>query len=328
MTDRESEQGWASDPQVAHWLGEHTDPSPDTITSADPPVKAEPGSTQSGWSPDTTVWAQNAAVNGWLASEPPAHIELADDPVHPDGAHAPVEAGYDTQITAPMSPITATGPQPTRSSPMTAPAAIRPTVTAAPDVAFQSPRRRPSRRTVAMGAAVLTAAVVVLGLIITAAAFVGDASDDSGTSIAQPPAPSAVIAPPATPEQDADCPNRSENGVITGRDPGGTSSGPAVIKAFEHAYFVQRSGVQARAFAAPLARVPTAEQIQTGIDSGLVPGTRHCLAITSRGDGLWGVELTMLPPAAGEPVKSRQLFQTAEVEGRTLITAITKDTDQ
>src|SRR3546814_15456335 len=69
----------------------------------------------------------------------------------------------------------------------------------------------------------------------------------------------------------ADCPNRSENGVITGRDPGGTSSGPAVIKAFEHAYFVQRSGVQARAVAAPLARVPTAEQIQTGIASGLVP---------------------------------------------------------
>ena len=52
------------------------------------------------------------------------------------------------------------------------------------------------------------------------------------------------------------------------------------------------------------------------------------MAITSRGDGLWGVEVTMLPPGAGEPETSRQLFQTAEVEGRTLITAITKDTNQ
>ena len=136
-------------------------------------------------------------------------------------------------------------------------------------------------------------------------------------------APAAPVAP-----EDADCPNRSENGVSTGRDPGGTTSGPAVIKAFEHAYYVERNGAKARSYGTELARMGTAASMQAFIDTQLPPGTTYCTRITDRGAGLFSLELNEIPPGGGEPLLIRQLVQTAEVEGRTLITAITKDTNQ
>ena len=320
MTDRDNDQGWIADPQITDWLGENTTPAASEAAAAEPPLTQSDSDEPATWSPDSTVWAQNSAVSGWLASPPADGNDGPRTDPRPIAAAAS-DLAYDAQITAPMAPI----------APASAPASNLGGTAAVGGVDPQRPqrgRRRPNRRTMTMAGAVAVAVGVVLGLIITVASFVGKASDDE--PVAQPPAPSApILPPPVSPAEDADCPNRTDdNGVITGRDPGGTSSGPAVIKAFEHAYFVQRSGAQARSFVAPLGRAPTAEQIQTGIDSALAPGTRHCVAITSRGDGLWGVEVTMLPPGAGEPETSRQLFQTAEVEGRTLITAITKDTNQ
>ncbi|MBA4023928.1 MAG: hypothetical protein C0482_16335 [Gordonia sp.] len=219
-----------------------------------------------------------------------------------------------------------------QGGPSGAPAVV-PAVAAAPANAAVDPqprraRRRPNRRTVAMAGAVLAAVVLVLGVILTVASFVGNASDDGGEPIAQPPAPSVVDLPPAAPAEDADCPNRTEGGVITGRDPGNTTSGPAVIKAFEHAYYVDRDGAKARSYGTELARMGSAASMQAFIDNQLPRGTIHCTRITDRGAGLWSLELSEIPPGGGEPVLIRQLVQTAEVDGRTLITAITKDTNQ
>jgi hypothetical protein len=177
-----------------------------------------------------------------------------------------------------------------------------------------------------MAGAVLAAVGLVLGVILTVASFVGNASDDGGGPIAQPPAPSAAAFPPAAPADD-DCPNRTDGDVITGRDPGDTTSGPAVIKAFEHAYYVERNGAKARSYGTELARMGSAASMQTFIDTQLPPGTLYCTRITDRGAGLWSLELSEIPSGGGEPVLIRQLVQTAQVDGRTLITAITKDTN-
>ena len=187
------------------------------------------------------------------------------------------------------------------------------------------PRRRRALRGFVIAAALLVLVMALAGV----GAFVALSGDSTeNRAVSDPSTPSAIAAPPAAAEQDADCPNRTDGPVTTGRDAGGTTSGPAAIKAFEHAYFVDRSGAKAREVVAPLARVPSAQEIQGGIDTQLAPGTGHCLRITDRTGGLWGVELTMLPPAGAEPEVLRQLISTAVVDGRTLITAITKDTTQ
>ncbi len=325
MTDRANEQGWAADPQVAQWLG-----APDEALQAPETPRAETTSEDAALSADTTIWAQNSAISGWLAADPAE----SDHPQDGTGPQDAPESGYDAQITAPMEPITATATDSKQRGPSaSAPAVVRPTVVTAPAAAAVNPqprtaRRRSNRRTVAMAGAVLAAVVLVLGVILTVASFVGNASDDGGEPIAQPPAPSAAAFPPAAPADDADCPNHTEGGVITGRDPGDTTSGPAVIKAFEHAYYVERNGAKARSYGTELARMGSAASMQTFIDTQLPPGTLYCTRITDRGAGLWSLELSEIPPGGGEPVLIRQLVQTAQVDGRTLITAITKDTNQ
>lgn len=185
------------------------------------------------------------------------------------------------------------------------------------------PRRRRRMRgyVIAAGLLVLVVAMAAVGALT--------AFSDGNDSPTPAPTSTAVAAPPAaaTPA-DADCPNRTDGLVTTGRDAGGTTSGPAAIKAFEYAYYVRRSGPAAREVVAPLARVPSAEEIDTGIKTAVAVGTGHCLKITDRNDGLWGVELTVLPPGGTEPSVLHQLIQTAVIDGRTLITAITKDTTQ
>lgn len=98
-----------------------------------------------------------------------------------------------------------------------------------------------------------------------------------------------------------------------------------MIKAFEHAYYVTRSGADARALAAPTAQIGTAEQIQTGIDS-IDEGTLYCTTITDRGAGLYALELTEIRLRGEAPVTYHQLVQTTSADGRTWIVSIKKDT--
>ena len=166
----------------------------------------------------------------------------------------------------------------------------------------------------------LIGAVVVVVLGVGAVlALTGD--DDQPTPTDAFTIPSQA----ATHAADADCPSSSTGDVTTGRDSGGTDSGPNVIKAFEHAYYVTRSGADARAFAAPTAQIGTAEQIQTGIDS-IDEGTLYCTTITDRGAGLYALELTEIRLRGEAPVTYHQLVQTTSSDGRTWIVSIKKDT--
>ncbi len=160
--------------------------------------------------------------------------------------------------------------------------------------------------------------VVVLGV---GAALVLTGGDD------QPARTDAFTIPSQAPTHaaDADCPSSSAGSVTKGRDVGGTDSGPNVIKAFEHAYYVKRSGAEARALAAPTAQIGTAEQMQSGIDS-IDEGTLYCTTITDRGAGLYALELTEIRLRGEAPVTYHQLVQTTSTDGRTWIVSIKKDT--
>lgn len=122
----------------------------------------------------------------------------------------------------------------------------------------------------------------------------------------------------------SDCPSAVNGPVTTGRDAGGTDSGPNAIKAFEYGYYVKRSAAAARAVVTPNARVGSEQAIQASIDK-VDPQTTYCTKITDRGFGQWGLELTETPPRGGAPEIGYQLIQTSVVDGKTLIVAITPD---
>ncbi|WAC57655.1 hypothetical protein [Gordonia sp. SL306] len=164
----------------------------------------------------------------------------------------------------------------------------------------------------------LAAAIVVVG--VAAAVAVSQSltgGEVSDTEQAAPPPPSAAPSS-STPE---DCASTVEDGVTSGRDAGGQTSGPGVIKAFNYAYYVQRSASKARAVATPNA-VATRDVMQKYIDQR-PPGTRHCLAITANGSHTYSVVLTEIPPDPGAvPIVYRQRIQTVDAGGKTWISSI------
>ncbi|WP_280426430.1 helix-turn-helix domain-containing protein [Nocardia carnea] len=125
----------------------------------------------------------------------------------------------------------------------------------------------------------------------------------------------------------ADCRQAAVGAVISGTGRGDTLSGPGAIFAFEYAYYQQRSGQAAREVVAADASVPSAEQIQRGIDS-LPPDTRYCVEIdtttvTAGPDyQQWTVTVTQQRPGQ-DPRPNTQLITTAhDTTGCTVITAI------
>lgn len=90
-------------------------------------------------------------------------------------------------------------------------------------------------------------------------------------------APSATA--PAAPGTDPYCAAERVGNTVQGNSAGGTDSGPGAIFGFQHAYYVARSGEQARTLVAADAAVPPAADIQRGID-GIPAGTTHCVRIT------------------------------------------------
>lgn len=174
-------------------------------------------------------------------------------------------------------------------------------------------------------ALVAAAVVTVVGTIAVQGAVGGDTAPKAdGPGIAIPSAQDSA-APVAG--ANADCPTGTQGPVTTGRDAGGTDSGPGVIKAFEFAYYVDRSGEKARSMVTPAAKFSTAAQLQASIDKFIDPQTLHCVAITDRTAGLYAVELTETPPRGQAPVVYHQLVQTTTAGNRTWIVSISADKD-
>ncbi|WP_280338313.1 hypothetical protein [Nocardia neocaledoniensis] len=118
------------------------------------------------------------------------------------------------------------------------------------------------------------------------------------------------------------CPAEQVGSKIQGNGAGGTENGVAAILAFQHAYYVARSGDQARTLVAGDAALPSGADIQAGIDT-IPVGTTHCLAITPAAHtGQYFVVITEFRPDEVPIIYNPQLVGTAKVGGKYLITSI------
>ncbi|MBT0568602.1 hypothetical protein [Williamsia sp. CHRR-6] len=186
-----------------------------------------------------------------------------------------------------------------------------------------APDRSSQRRNIrhaALAAGGLVALIIVTA--VTVAVTLGGIGGGDTTPHAIAPEPditSSNTTSAASPvDPNADCPSATKDNVTTGRDAGDYSSGPGVIKKYDYAFYVTRSGDQARDTGAPTANMGTPQAIQTTIDQ-TPTGTRHCLRIVDSGSGLFDVTLTETPPGGGTPTIYQQRFQTTVIGGRTLI---------
>lgn len=266
-----------------------------------PPASAEPWNTTTPDIDDTRVSAVHESVEEPIAPG----VDDTDGPI--DTEHPRPDFGPGDAPTVQM-PAVAGDPVPLLHDP------THPAV----DATAQPSRRRTTRNgAIAIGAVV---AVIIAGAVGLVVALGGAGSDDPGPqAIAPDPATASQSAPAsAAADPNADCPTATTGNVTTGRDAGNFTSGPGAIKAYDYAFYVTRSGADARAAGAPTANMGSPADLQASINK--VPtGTRHCLRIVDNGGGLFDVTLTETPPGGGVPTIYQQRFQTTDIGGRTLI---------
>ncbi|MDO3648454.1 hypothetical protein [Nocardia mangyaensis] len=174
-------------------------------------------------------------------------------------------------------------------------------------------RRRRAPKWVAPLAASVAGAVLIGGAYLQ---FRGPAPESAAASSPLEPAPASATAIAAS------CPTEQIGDSLRSNGAGGTDSGIAAILAFQHAYYVARSGDEARTLVASNAALPSGAAIQAGIDT-IPVGTTHCLEIApGPADGQYLVTITEFRPDAVPIVYNPQLVDTATVGTKTLITSI------
>ncbi|WP_433678442.1 hypothetical protein [Nocardia sp. CA-119907] len=177
----------------------------------------------------------------------------------------------------------------------------------------RSGRNRSTRRWLP----VLVGSVAAAGLLVVA--FVQlDPNPQPATVASSSPSQIAIADPTPT----AQCPAEQVGSKFQGNGAGGMDSGPAVIFAFQYAYYVTRSGEATREFVAPNASVSPAATIQQGID-GIPAGTTHCIIVTPGAFvGQYLVQVTEFRPDSKSITYKPQAVTTARIGSQTLITAI------
>ncbi|MQY26209.1 hypothetical protein NRB56_17710 [Nocardia sp. RB56] len=174
-----------------------------------------------------------------------------------------------------------------------------------------APKPRPDRRRrmVVGSAAVVGTAAVVGGVVFSLEVRIQQAA----------PATMASTADLALGGGPGCEPTRSPE-LVRGNGIGSTGSGPDAILAFQHAYYVDRSGTTARTVTAPDAWVSGAQTIDAGIATVPV-GTHHCVQITPQPDGRFDVVVTESRPDHTTRTY-RQLVTVGPQDGATVITRI------
>jgi hypothetical protein len=143
-------------------------------------------------------------------------------------------------------------------------------------------------------------------------------SDQQSTSQPAPATASAVASPSTSAVQWCEILDSPER--VSGNGAGSRDSGPQVILALEHAYYVERTAAAVRVLLAPEGRFGTDEEIQAGIDA--VPtGTTHCVNITAAGTDRWSVSITERRPL-GSTVVHHQLISTTQRDDRSVVAAV------
>ncbi|NLE78457.1 MAG: hypothetical protein GX610_02575 [Rhodococcus sp.] len=173
----------------------------------------------------------------------------------------------------------------------------------------QQPPKQKSKRPILIGAFGAVAALLVGIVVIAIASKPGGLGNDDTANAA---------APTTTAAADNFCVESTDGNTITSNGPGDQSSGPNVILAFEHAYYVARDGEQAYALSAPDALAVDAQDIQDGIDQAPVD-TDYCATITERAPGQFKLDLAVRMSAS--KVENYEMYiDTTEIDGKSFIT--------
>ena len=175
--------------------------------------------------------------------------------------------------------------------------------------------RSPSRRRRLIGIAVVggLAAVAVAGWAVSEALPTEHGTAHPSLIPATNPATGAA-APAAKPW----CAPSTDPAVTITDGPGDQASGPGVIAAFEHSYYVSRDAAAARALINPARPTPAAADLRAGIAETPL-STKHCVSISATGPNTWAVTLTL----SNGPVYPQQIT-TTESGGHTVIDTISK----
>ncbi|MFD6395960.1 hypothetical protein [Nocardia sp. NPDC060249] len=184
----------------------------------------------------------------------------------------------------------------------------------APSGALRANRKR-QRAWVVLAVSVLVLVIAATGVFL----LLFGRGDDKAARDAVPPL--HFTAGNLTADTVGSCPTERTEIVLRSAEAGGTDSGPDAVLAFQYAYYVTRSGEQARAVVAPDADVSPAAVIQRGIDT-IPVGTTHCVRITTVAADRFTVEVTEFRPAGAPATYTKQSVRTALVGDRTLITGI------
>ncbi|MFD4785159.1 hypothetical protein ACFWNH_29490 [Rhodococcus qingshengii] len=181
------------------------------------------------------------------------------------------------------------------------------------------PRKRDSRSPRLHYIAALIVVIALLGWFVLrlhsgnderAQERIADETDTSETATTLDVTPPALATAPTTETDPTACRT----------DPGDQKSGAGVIAAFEHAYYVTRSGTAVRALTTPDTSLPAQEKIQAGIDT--VPtGTTHCVRITPIAAGIYSVALTEMRPGQ-PPAQFPQTITAKELDGRWFVDVV------
>lgn len=164
-----------------------------------------------------------------------------------------------------------------------------------------------------------TRTLAAAALTLIAAGGVAVLATNSERATASPA--TAAPAPAATHSW---CPSSPGGDTVTGNGRGGQQDGPSAILAFDYAYYVLRSGEQARAMVAPGAEtVSSAQVIQAAIDTAIPPGTEHCLAIVADPTEVERYRVTLTERRPDSTLENyQQIVTTADQGGRHFITSI------
>ncbi|MFF2088389.1 hypothetical protein ACFVVM_31785 [Nocardia sp. NPDC058176] len=173
-----------------------------------------------------------------------------------------------------------------------------------------SAKKEPDKRMRWIVGGAAAAVLLVVALVLTIG-LVKRGGGDPGVTAA--PIPSAVSA--------TDCQEVAEQAVTVGNGPGDTSSGAKAILGFQYAFYVDRSGVKVRDYAAPDGDISPAETIQAAIDEQIPVGATHCVKMRETSEGRYDVELREWHPD-GTAIVYKQEIITTNTDGKWQIKTI------
>ncbi|OZC56056.1 hypothetical protein CH267_10860 [Rhodococcus sp. 06-621-2] len=185
----------------------------------------------------------------------------------------------------------------------------------APDTSAAAPQTPPAAphrpRSVPIGwvAAGVLAAASLIGAAVVVTGHDETPATPAAAAPEQPPAPrtSATTAALTTPAAAPWCTTAATADATTTDDAGNRASAVGVIAAFEHAYYVQRSGT---AVAALMTSPAPAERIQAVIDR-TPAGTEHCVTIAATDiPDVHAVALSLRTPSGSESAIASRITTT------------------